>query len=104
MSDPQPDREAWQGSIFEALRPVDRRALFWLGIVEPVDFSAATRHRLEDFPADDLRRWVDEWLAELDPDGEPAQRKWTGGGVRLHFQARGRGVENRGWTAMPSFN
>jgi hypothetical protein len=78
MSDPQSDRERWQHRIFEALRPVDRHALFWLGIIEPVDLTAARGNRLEDFPADDLRRWVDEWLSELDPDGEPAQREWTG--------------------------
>lgn len=104
MSHPQPDPGRWQRWIFEALRPVDAPALFWLGIIEPVDLSAATGERLEDFPADDLRRWVDEWLSELDPDGEPAQREWIGGGVRLHFRAMGRRVENRGWTAMPSFN
>jgi hypothetical protein len=104
MSDPQPDHETWQRSIFAALRPVDPQALFWLGIIEPVDLSAAGGHRAEDFPADGLHGWVDEWLSKLDPDGEPAQREWTGGGVRLHFRAMGRSVENRGWTAMPSFN
>lgn len=104
MSDPRPDRERWQHRIFESLRPVDPRASFWLGIVEPLDLSAATGHRLEDFPTDELRRWVDEWLSALDPDGEPAEREWIGGGIRLHFRARGRRVEDRGWTAMPSFN
>jgi hypothetical protein len=100
----QPNRESWQRTIFEALRPIDSAAVFWLGLVEPVDFSEAAGHRLDDFPAEQLRRWVDEWLLGLDPDSEPAQREWSGGGVRLHFRAVGRRHENRGWTAMPSFN
>jgi hypothetical protein len=97
------DWEEWQRQIIESLRPIDPHALFWLGLTE-IDFRQATGHRLVEFPFEQLRVFVDEWLSTLDPDGPSAQTEWRGGGVKLGMQARGRNPLQRGWRAMPSLN
>ncbi len=103
MSDQHEDYEAWQREIIESLRPIDPPALFWLGLSE-LDFREAVGHRREHFPYDDLRTFVDDWLAGLDPNSGEATIEWTGGGVRVRFRARPRGADSRGWKAMPSLN
>jgi hypothetical protein len=101
------DWEAWERTIYGSLRQldpqIDPEALFWVGLVE-VDFGNAPGHPLEDFPAEQLREWVNAWLSELDPNGREFEREWNGGGVRLRFRTKGRTPAARGWGAMPSFN
>jgi hypothetical protein len=97
------DPEAWQRTIFEALRPADPRALFNLAMLE-LDLRETPGRRPEDFPADDLVAFMNGWLDGLDPEAGPHVAEWKGPGVRLKFQARGRGASWRGWKAMPSFN
>jgi hypothetical protein len=96
------DYEQWQREIIESLRPVDPRALFWLGLAE-IDFREAPGHRRADFAFEEMRQYVDAWLNTLDPDGPEATTEWRGGGVRLRFRAKGRDPTTRGWT-MPSLN
>jgi hypothetical protein len=97
------DWAAWERSLYEALRLIDPEASFWVGVVE-FDLGDTPGHRLEDFPAGELTKWVNAWLSELDPHGREYEREWTGGGVRLRFSAKGRTPAAQGWTAMPSFN
>jgi hypothetical protein len=97
------DWAAWERSLYEALRLIDPEASFWVGVVE-FDLGDTPGHRLEDFPAGELTKWVNAWLSELDPHGREYEREWTGGGVRLRFRAKGRTPAAQGWTAMPSFN
>jgi hypothetical protein len=101
------DWEAWERTIYRSLREIDPQidpeGLFWVGLLE-VDFGEAPGRRLESFPAEHLREWVNAWLAELDPHGREFEREWNGGGVRLRFRTKGRTPAARGWSAMPSFN
>lgn len=97
------DGEAWQRTVFEALRPIDPDALFNVGVAE-VDFRQIGDNQPEDFPAADLVEFMDRWLAELDPDDSEARTEWEGGGVRLVIRAIGRGSRWRGATGIPSFN
>jgi hypothetical protein len=103
VDDERQDYEEWQREIIESLRPVDPPAVFWLGLSE-VDFRGAPGHRLQEFPFENLRAFVDEWLSTLNPDGPEATTEWQGGGVRLGFRAKGRTAMARGWKAMPSLN
>ena len=102
MADRQ-DWELWQRTIIEALRPIDPPALFWVALGR-IDFTAASDHELDDFPAEEMVAFVNLWLAGVDPEGGETTIEWSGGGVQLQFNARGRSVEVRGWTAMPSLN
>ena len=97
------DAEGWQRTIFEALRPIDPPALFNVGLAE-LDFGNLGTARIEDFPAAELVEFVDNWLSGLDPAAGEATVEWHGGGVRLHFRAKGRGQSWRGASDIPSFN
>jgi hypothetical protein len=97
------DAETWKHTVYEALRPIDPRAQFNVGLAE-LDFRGTPGHRPVDFPANDLAAFVDGWLDGLDPDGEAPTIGWEGGGVRLVLRAKGRGPSWRGWKDMPSFN
>ncbi len=95
------DSELWQRTIIESLRPIDPQALFWVALLE-IEDGDASDDELDAFPDDELVAFVDAWLDELDPDGEPAERTWEREGVCVRFKAQGRGATSRGWTAMPS--
>jgi hypothetical protein len=97
------DPDAWQRTVFEALRPIDPDAQFNVGLAE-LDFRSVLGHSRGDFPAADLTAFVDKWLEGLDPDRDDARTEWEGGGVRLVIRAKGRGPGWRGWKDMPSFN
>jgi hypothetical protein len=100
------DWEAWERTIYRSLREIDPQidpeGLFWVGLLE-VDFGEAPGRRLESFPAEHLREWVNAWLSELDPHGREFEREWNGGGVRLRFRTKGRTPAASGWSEMPSF-
>jgi hypothetical protein len=98
------DAETWTRSVYEALRPIDPKAHFNVGLAE-LDFRGTAGHRPADFPANDLAAFVDGWLDGLDPDDSEASTiEWDGGGVHLVLRARGRSQSWRGWKDMPSFN
>ena len=97
------DPEAWQRSVFEALRPVDPPALFHISLLE-MDFREVIGHVIDDFPSDELVLFVNEWLARLDPDAGEFTAEWQGGGVRLVLRAKGRGPSWRGWVGIPSLS
>ena len=97
------DPEAWQRTVFEALRPIDPPALFHVSLLE-MDFRDVMGHELADFPAGDLVAFVDKWLESCDPDAGVFRSEWQGGGVRLVLRAKGRGPSWRGWTGTPSLS
>jgi hypothetical protein len=97
------DADTWQRTVFEALRPIDPRALFNVSLKE-MDFRDAGQEDPADFPGDELAAHVNAWLDDLDPDGDVATTEWQGGGVSLVVRARGRGSAWRGWVGVPSFN
>lgn len=103
MTEQQEDYEAWTREIIESLRAIDPPALFWVGVTE-IDFREASGHRRDEFPFEALRRFVNDWLATLDPDGNDALIEWHDSGVRLGFRAKGRTSMASGWKAMPSLN
>lgn len=80
------DAEAWQRTVFEALSPIDPNALFNVGLAE-IDFRQIGDNQPEDFPAADLVEFIDDWLAQLEPDDNEARTEWKGGGVRLVIRA-----------------
>lgn len=69
------DPEAWQRAVFEALRPIDPRALFNVSLLE-LDFRGVIGHDPAEFPAADLVAFVDQWLLGLDPDAGPHTTEW----------------------------
>jgi hypothetical protein len=97
------DQESWQRAIFEALRPIDPKALFNVSLVE-MDFRNLGDAAPGEFPSADLVSSVNQWLAGLDPDAGVFTTEWSGGGVRLLISAKGRGPAWRGSRDMPSFN
>jgi hypothetical protein len=98
------DAETWTRTVYEALRPIDPRAQFNVGLTE-LDFRGIHGYTPAAFPAADLVAFVDRWLDGLDPDaGEASTTGWEGGGVRLVLRALGRSSKLRGWKDMPSFN
>jgi hypothetical protein len=81
------DEDTWRRIIFEALRPIDSEAQFNVALLE-MDFRNMTADEADDFPADELARFVDDWLETLDPDAltmlEPEMENlhFTSGGQR----------------------
>ena len=93
MGDQHEDYEAWQRELIESLRPIDPPAFFWLGLSE-LDFREAVGHRRDQF-SDELRRFVDDWLAGLDPNGGEATTEWAAA-VSGSACARSRAAPTRG--------
>lgn len=97
------DAETWQRTVFEALRPIDPQGLFNVAMLE-LDFRDVADNQPEDFPGEDLAQFVNDWLVDVDPDEGVHETEWSGGGVHIRLQARGRGKSWRGFADLPSFN